>query len=110
MKWPYKMLGILLLLTQMSFAANKEDLVLAIQDQAGLTKAQAEDALSSVLDTITGYLKVGESVSLIGFGTFRIENRPAREGRNPRTGETIKIEAKNVVKFNAGKGLNETVN
>ena len=89
---------------------NKGDLVAKIQDEAGLTKAQAESALSAVLDGITGALKGGESVSMIGFGTFSINERPAREGRNPRTGETIKIAAKNVVKFKAGKGLNETVN
>ena len=89
---------------------NKGDLVAKIQDEAGLTKAQAESALSAVLDGITGALKGGESVSMIGFGTFSINQRPAREGRNPRTGETIKIAAKNVVKFKAGKGLNETVN
>ncbi|MEM7571730.1 MAG: HU family DNA-binding protein [Bacteroidota bacterium] len=89
---------------------NKGDLVAKIQDEAGLTKAQAESALSAVLDGISGALKGGESVSMIGFGTFSINERPAREGRNPRTGETIKIAAKNVVKFKAGKGLNETVN
>ncbi|MEL6358889.1 MAG: HU family DNA-binding protein [Bacteroidota bacterium] len=89
---------------------NKGDLVSKIQANAGLTKAQAEDALSAVLDSITHALKDKESVSLVGFGTFSVNERPARQGRNPSTGATIQIAAKSVVKFKPGKNLAETVN
>ncbi len=89
---------------------NKGDLVSAIADQASLTKDQAESALSAMMGAIEGALKEDDSVSLIGFGTFSVTNRPAREGRNPRTNETIQIAAKNVVKFKPGKKLSESVN
>lgn len=89
---------------------NKGELVSAIADKAGLTKDQAEAALSATIDSIQGALKKDDSVSLIGFGTFSVTNRPAREGRNPRTGETIKIAAKNVAKFKPGKKLSEALN
>ncbi len=89
---------------------NKGDLVSAIADQASLTKDQAESALTAMIGAIENALKEDDSVSLIGFGTFSVTNRPAREGRNPRTNETIQIAAKNVVKFKPGKKLSESVN
>lgn len=89
---------------------NKGELVSAIADKSGLTKDQAESALSATLASIEDALKSDDSVSLVGFGTFSVNNRPAREGRNPRTNETIQIAAKNVVKFKPGKKLSESVN
>ena len=89
---------------------NKGQLVASIAEQAGLTQSQAEAALTATLDTIGGALKDGDSVSLIGFGTFSVNERPAREGRNPRTGETIQIAAKTVAKFKPGKKLSESLN
>ncbi len=88
---------------------NKGDLIAKIQDEADLTKAQAESALNTVLDTISTSLSEGESVQMVGFGTFSISERSAREGRNPQTGKTIQIAAKNVVKFKPGKKLTEMV-
>ena len=84
---------------------NKGDLIAKIQSDADITKGQAEDALNAVLDGIAGALKSGDSVSLIGFGTFSVNNRPARQGVNPRTGDKIQIAAKNVAKFKPGKKL-----
>ena len=89
---------------------NKGDLVSKIQDHAGLTKSQAESALNAVLDSITEALKKDDNVSILGFGTFSTQKRDARQGRNPRTGETIKIAAKTVVKFKPGKNLADAVN
>ena len=89
---------------------NKGELVSAIADKAGLTKDQAESALSATLDAIQGALKNDDSVSLVGFGTFSVSKRDAREGRNPRTGETIQIAAKNVAKFKPGKKLSDSIN
>ncbi|WP_262490634.1 HU family DNA-binding protein [Neolewinella marina] len=93
-----------------SYQMNKGELVSAIADKSGLTKDQAESALSATLASIEEALKSDDSVSLVGFGTFSVNNRPAREGRNPRTNETIQIAAKNVVKFKPGKKLSESVN
>lgn len=89
---------------------NKGELVASIAEKAGLTQSQAEAALSATLESISGALKNSESVSLIGFGTFSANERPARDGRNPRTGETIKIAAKTVAKFKPGKKLSESLN
>lgn len=89
---------------------NKGDLIAKIQSDADITKSQAEDALNAVLDGIAGALKSGDSVSLIGFGTFSVNNRPARQGVNPRTGDKIQIAAKNVAKFKPGKKLSESLN
>ena len=89
---------------------NKSDLVDAIADSAGLSKADAGRALDALVDTITGALKSGDGVSLVGFGTFSVRDRAARTGRNPRTGETIQIKASNVPGFKAGKGLKDAVN
>ncbi|MEN0005485.1 MAG: HU family DNA-binding protein [Bacteroidota bacterium] len=89
---------------------NKGDLISKIADSANLTKAQATEALNTVLDAVGTALKEGDKVTLVGFGTFSISQREARTGRNPRTGESISIPAKNVVKFKPGKELTESVN
>lgn len=89
---------------------NKGDLINKIAEDAKLTKAQAGDALNAVLDSVGAALKDGDKVTLIGFGTFSVSKREARSGRNPQTGETIKIAAKNVVKFKPGKELSDSVN
>lgn len=89
---------------------NKSDLVDAIAKSADISKAAAARALDSTMDSITKALKKGDTVSLVGFGTFKVGKRAARNGRNPRTGETIKIKAAKVPKFSAGKGLKDAVN
>ncbi len=89
---------------------NKSDLVDAIADSAGLSKADAGRALDAVVDSVTGALKKGQSVSLVGFGTFTVRDRAARTGRNPRTGETIQIAASKNPAFKAGKALKDAVN
>ncbi len=89
---------------------NKGDLINKIAEDADITKAQASDALNAVLDGITEALEKGDKVTLVGFGTYSISHRDARTGRNPQTGETIQIAAKNVVKFKPGKELTEKVN
>ena len=89
---------------------NKSDLVDAVASSADLTKASAARAVDATLDAIGGALGNGDSVSLVGFGTFSVRHRAARDGRNPQTGATIKIAAKNVVKFKAGAELSSTVN
>lgn len=89
---------------------NKGDLIGKVAEAAGITKAQAGDAVNSVFSAIEGTLKGGDKASFVGFGTFSTNHRPAREGRNPLTGATIQIKAKTQVKFKAGKGLTEAVN
>jgi len=89
---------------------NKSDLVDAIAKSADLSKAAAARALDATVDTIKKTLKKGDTVSLVGFGTFKVGKRAARNGRNPRTGATIKIKAAKVPKFSAGKGLKDAVN
>ncbi len=89
---------------------NKGDLVDNVAKASDITKAQATDAVNSVLSSMQSCLKKGDKVSLIGFGTFSINKREARMGRNPRTGAPIKIKAKKVVKFKAGKALEDAVN
>ena len=89
---------------------NKSDLVDAIADASGLSKADAGRALDATVDTITSALKSGQSVSLVGFGTFTVRDRAARTGRNPRTGETIQIAASKNPAFKAGKALKDAVN
>ena len=89
---------------------NKGDLINKVAEHAGLSKAQATDALNAVLSSIEGELKKGEKVTLIGFGTFSVSERAARTGRNPQTGAAINIPAKNVVKFKPGKELSDSVN
>ncbi|NOX25816.1 MAG: HU family DNA-binding protein [Deltaproteobacteria bacterium] len=89
---------------------NKSELVAAIADSAEITKADANRVLQALLDAVTTSLAKGESVSLTGFGNFSVSKRAARMGRNPRTGKELKIAAKTVAKFKAGKGLAEAVN
>jgi DNA-binding protein HU-beta len=89
---------------------NKSDLVDAIAKSAEISKAAAARSLDATVDTIKKALKKGDSVSLVGFGTFKVGKRAARNGRNPRTGATIKIKAAKVPKFSAGKGLKDAVN
>lgn len=88
---------------------NKSDLISKIAGDAGITKAQAQTALNSFLDSTKGALQSGDKVILVGFGTFSVSKRSARTGRNPQTGKEIKIAAKNVVKFKAGAELNDSV-
>jgi DNA-binding protein HU-beta len=89
---------------------NKSDLIDAMAADAGITKAAAKKALESFLGNVGGSLKGGKRVSLVGFGSWSVSKRAAREGRNPQTGKTIKIAAKNVVKFKAGSELSDSVN
>lgn len=89
---------------------NKSDLIDAMASDAGVTKAAAKKALESFLGNVEKSLKKGNRVSLVGFGSWSVSKRAAREGRNPQTGKTIKIAAKNVVKFKAGSDLSNSVN
>ncbi|MDP6182856.1 MAG: HU family DNA-binding protein [Gammaproteobacteria bacterium] len=89
---------------------NKNDLIASVSDGAGLSKADARKAVDAVFDSITGSLKPGTEVRLVGFGTFSVTRRQASQGRNPRTGEPIQIPASNQPKFKAGKGLKDAVN
>ena len=89
---------------------NKNDLVAKVAADAGLSKADATKAVDAVFDSITGALKKGTEVRLVGFGTFVVTKRRASEGRNPRTGETISIPASKLPKFRAGKALKDAVN
>jgi len=89
---------------------NKTELIDAIAASADLSKADAGRALDSVVDAVTDTLKKGDQVSLVGFGTFAVKHRAAREGRNPQTGATIQIKASNVPGFKAGKALKDAVN
>ncbi len=89
---------------------NKSELIDAIAASTGLTKADAGRALDATTDGITAALQGGQSVSLVGFGTFTVKHRAARQGRNPRTGETIQISASNNPTFKAGKALKDAVN
>ena len=84
---------------------NKADLVTKMSTDAGLTKVQATAALESLMDGIAKTLKAGKKITLVGFGTFSVKKRAARKGRNPATGETIKIKAKKVARFKMGKEL-----
>jgi DNA-binding protein HU-beta len=89
---------------------NKNELVAAVADDSGLSKADAAKAVDAVFDSITGALKKGDEVRLVGFGTFAVSSRAATKGRNPRTGEEIDIPASKQPKFKAGKGLKDAVN
>ncbi len=89
---------------------NKAELIDAIADNADLSKAAAARALDSAIESITKALKKGDTVTLVGFGTFSVRKRAARTGRNPRTGETIKIKASKVPGFKAGKALKDAIN
>lgn len=89
---------------------NKNELVAAVADNAGLSKADSAKAVDAVFDCITGTLKSGSEVRLVGFGTFMVANRAASQGRNPRTGEKIQIPASKQPKFKAGKALKDSLN
>nr|MBF0222392.1 HU family DNA-binding protein [Desulfobulbaceae bacterium] len=89
---------------------NKAELVKDVATAAGLSQVAAEKALNGFMDSVKKSLKKGDSVTLVGFGTFSVSNRAARTGRNPQTGKAIKIAAKKVAKFKAGSRLAEAVN
>ena len=89
---------------------NKTEFISAIAEKAELSKKDAEKALKAFTDVVEEELKKGEKIQLVGFGTFEVSERAAREGRNPQTGETLKIEACKAPKFKAGKALKDAVN
>jgi DNA-binding protein HU-beta len=89
---------------------NKAELIDAVTGQTGLPKADVTRTVDAIFDSITAALKSGDTVSLLGFGTFVVKSRAARSGRNPRTGETIEIAASRVPGFKAGKALKDAVN
>lgn len=89
---------------------NKNDLIGVVADKAGVTKAQAGEAVDAVFEAITGSLKNADEVRLVGFGTFSVSRRKASIGRNPATGAEIKIPASNQAKFKPGKGLKDAIN
>lgn len=89
---------------------NKTELVAAIAEKAELSKKDSEKALKAFIDVVTEELKKGDKVQLVGFGTFEVSERAAREGRNPQTGKTMKIAACKAPKFKAGKALKDAVN
>jgi len=89
---------------------NKNDLVSKVAESADISKQKAASAVDAVIDAIKGSLKKGDDVRLVGFGTFSVSQRAATTGRNPRTGEPIKIPASKQPKFKAGKDLKEAVN
>ena len=89
---------------------NKAEFVSSVADAAGLSKTDAANAVDAVVKVITQTLKSGEAVTLVGFGTFEVRGRAARQGRNPKTGEAIKINASNNPAFKAGKALKDAVN
>ncbi len=89
---------------------NKADLVSAVADASGITKADAAKAVEATFEAITSSLKKGDEVRLVGFGTFAVAKRKASTGRNPRTGEPMTIKASNQPKFKAGKALKDAVN
>ena len=89
---------------------NKSDFIDSVSDLAGLSKAESARAVDAVIETVTQALKKGDTISLVGFGTFTVRARAARDGRNPQTGETIKIKAAKNPAFKAGKALKDAVN
>ena len=89
---------------------KKVELVEAVANQTGLTKADVTRTMEALITEIKGALAKGDKVPLVGFGTFAVSKRAAREGRNPRTGETVKIAARNAVSFKAGSALKDAVN
>ncbi|MGE0736348.1 MAG: HU family DNA-binding protein [Alphaproteobacteria bacterium] len=89
---------------------NKNDLIAAVASKAGMSKADAAKSVDAVFDSITSSLKSGGEVRLVGFGTFLVSKRAASMGRNPRTGQPIKIPAAKLPKFKAGKGLKDALN
>jgi DNA-binding protein HU-beta len=103
----------LLYLSQLNFfknsIMNKAELITKIADDAGITKTQANASVDSLIEAVTKTLKSGGKVTLVGFGTFSVSKRAARNGRNPQTGAVIKIKAKKVAKFKAGKELSAKI-
>ena len=89
---------------------NKTELVAAMAEKAGLSKKDAEAALKAFTETVTDELKKGEKIALVGFGTFEVSERAAREGRNPLTGAPMKIAASKAPNFKAGKALKDAIN
>ena len=89
---------------------NKNELVASLADKTSLKKTEVEKVLKAFTETVAEELKKGEKIQLVGFGTFEVAERPAREGRNPRTGETMKIAASKAPKFKAGKALKDSIN
>ena len=89
---------------------NKTELIAAVAERTELSKKDAEKALKAFTDVVAEELKKGEKVQLVGFGAFEVSERAAREGRNPQTGETMKIEASRTPKFKAGKALKDSLN
>jgi DNA-binding protein HU-beta len=88
---------------------NKAELIAKLADDAGITKTQANATVDSFVDAVTKSLKKGDKVTLVGFGTFSVSKRAARNGRNPQRGAVIKIKAKKVAKFKAGKELSAKI-
>ena len=99
-----------LILQREKFAMNRNELAAAVAEATGTSKSDAGKTIDSVFDTITGALKSGDSVQLVGFGNFIVADRAARQGRNPRTGEAIQIAASKQPKFKAGKALKDAMN
>ena len=89
---------------------NKTELITAVAEKAEISKKESEKALKAFIDVVTEQLKAGEKDQLVGFGTFEVSERAAREGRNPQTGKTMKIEACKAPKFKAGKALKDAIN
>jgi len=89
---------------------NKGELVAAVAERVGLSRGQAGEAIDAAIDAITGALKQGQEVKIVGFGTFVVTDRAAGEARNPRTGEKAKVPASKTPKFRAGAGLKDAVN
>jgi DNA-binding protein HU-beta len=98
------------MLTKGNRSMNKTELIEQIANSADISKASAGRALDAAIVAVTTSLKKGQTVTLVGFGSFYVGNRAARSGRNPRTGDAIKIKAAKVPKFRAGKGLKDAVN
>ncbi|MBT3093099.1 MAG: HU family DNA-binding protein [Candidatus Thiodiazotropha endolucinida] len=89
---------------------NKAELIEAMAESADISKAAAGRALDGMVDAVTKAMKEGDTLALVGFGTFSVKERAAREGRNPQTGETIKIKASRIPSFKAGKALKDAIN
>lgn len=89
---------------------NKAELIEAMAESADISKAAAGRALDGMVDAVTKAMKAGDTLSLVGFGTFSVKDRAAREGRNPQTGETINIKASRIPSFKAGKALKDAIN
>ena len=89
---------------------NKTEFIAAVAEKAEISKKDSEKALKAFVDVVTEQLKAGDKVQLVGFGTFEVSERAAREGRNPQTGKTMTIEASKSPKFKAGKALKDAIN